>query len=143
MAHTFKCIFYIYRWSASRQVPQVFNQSTCATIGQTHISTNTNSIDVGELFNKANSKLQKCLKWMKIRHFIPLRKPTIETSVNLLGENEISVVYYHNDDTYHTIYESAPGMVLMPTGDLYKHLSGLLELHGFDGWEDERTMASD
>jgi len=139
MNNIYKCVFYLYQSAVNKPVPQVFDQSTCSLVGSIYIYSDTGDIDTNKLFGEANARLSPCLWRKHIKHFIPLQLPTIHLHRDASGAEEIVIVYYHNCDLYNKIYTSNPRTILMPIGDLYEHLTALLNDHGFDGWEDERA----
>lgn len=113
------------------------NEKDMLLMGETNIDVNIINY-FAELSNKINDILRDFLIKNNIRHFIPLRKPTMEEHEDL-----ITICYYHNSVMYDIIYSNYPEYVMVPIPPIYEKLEELYALHHLDGWYDARSNIID
>lgn len=135
-----KCSYYLYRYSKATYKGPGINLADAVLMGESHMNALDSTFNSMQMMDDINDNfLRNSLKCIGLRRFIPLKKPSIEFDKN----GNISVVYYHNDDLYSTVYHTDPKFIMMPVGPLYATVTDMLENHRLDGWEDERGYAAD
>ena len=96
---------------------------------------NTNGEYFEEISEKFNSNLRQFLIDQNIKHFIPLKNPSIE-----FYDDCVTICYYHNKKAYDIIYQYYPEYIMMPNAVIEAELNELYFRHGLDeGWYDHRS----
>jgi len=83
-----------------------------------------------------NNALPQWLQSRGLKQFIPLQKYTITQEAG----GVIQVCYYMCLSVHATVFDSEPGFLLMPRGELATKLHQLYLMHGLNGWEDKRAQ---
>jgi len=92
---------------------------------------------ITDIFEECNKQLRQILINKKVKHFIPFQKPTFKMA------DKFEICYWFARTIYEKVYESEPGYVMMPTGELLWKLEKFYEAYLLDGWEDPRNFSSD
>src|SRR3972149_7594164 len=73
----------------------------------------TNGEYFNEISEKFNSNLRQFLIDQNIKHFIPLKNPSIE-----FYNDCVTICYYHNKKAYDIIYKYYPEYIMMPKAEM-------------------------